>query len=521
MTDLSQRIANLSLEKRELLMRRLHKQQKVSPIQITPVTRETNTFPLSFAQQRLWFLDQLEPDSTAYNIPAAIRIEGKLQPTTLEQSISEIIRRHEALRTNFIKQDGEAIQIIHPACDWQMTTIDLQTLPASERESEIQRLAAAEAAKPFDLATDHLLRGTLLALSDSEHVLLLTMHHIISDGWSKGVFIQEIAALYCAFVQDKPSPLPELPIQYVDFAVWQRQWLQGEELQNQLSYWQKQLAGAPAVLELPSDRPRSAVQTFRGSSQSLQLSKTLTEELKTLSRQEGVTLFVTLFATFTSLLYYYTGQEDIVVGTDVANRNRAEIEKLIGFFANQLVLRADLTGNPTFQELLGRIREVALEAYTHQDLPFEMLVGAMKSERDPSRTPLFQIKFVLQNTPISDIELSELNINLIEVDSETAKFDLLLHMEEAKTGLFGSLQYNTDLFESATIARFLGHFQTLLNQIVVAPKIRLNTIKEILHEADRQRQLVKEKELQDVAIQKLNKFHRRSLKNSTELQNKL
>nr|MDZ8284339.1 amino acid adenylation domain-containing protein [Nostoc sp. ChiSLP01] len=500
-------------------------------LNLPPIERiapDTEKIPLSFAQERLWFLDQLEPDSAAYNMPAAVRIEGKLQATALERSISEIIRRHQVLRTNFVKQDGQAIQIIHPASDWQITTIDLQALSANQRETEIQHLISAESAKPFNLATDSLIRGTLLALSDNEHVLLLTMHHIVSDGWSIGVFIQELTALYRAFVEGKASvpdatqtPLPELPIQYADFGVWQRQWLQGEELQKQLNYWQKQLAGAPPLLELPTDYPRPAIQTFRGARQSLQLSKTLTEEIKTLSRQEGVTLFVTLFATFTCLLYYYTGQEDIVVGTAVANRNRAEIEKLIGFFVNQLVLRTDLTGNPTFKELLERVREVALEAYARQDLPFETLVRAMKLERNPSRTPLFQIKFVLQNTPMSDLELSELNINLIEVNNETTKFDLLLIMEETKQGLSGSLQYNTDLYESTTITRFLEEFKTLLSHIVAEPNLRLNAIKEILSEADRQRQLVKEQELQKTAVQKLKKSHRRILKNSTQEKERL
>ncbi|MEH2381704.1 MAG: amino acid adenylation domain-containing protein [Nostoc sp.] len=503
--QLDQTIAQLRAEGQSL---NLPPMERIAP--------DTEKIPLSFAQERLWFLDQLEPDSAAYNMPAAVRIEGNLQPTALERSISEIIRRHQVLRTNFAKQDGEAIQIIHPASDWQMTTIDLQALSANQRETEIQSLATTEAAKPFNLATDSLIRGTLLALSDSEHVLLLTMHHIVSDGWSIGVFIQELTTLYYAFVEGKPSPLPELPIQYADFALWQRQWLQGEELQKQLNYWQKQLAGAPALLELPTDYPRPAVQTFRGGRQSLQLSKILTEGIQTLSRQEGVTLFVTLFTTFTCLLYYYTGQEDIVVGTAVANRNRAEIEELIGFFVNQLVLRTDLTGNPTFKELLERVREVALEAYAHQDLPFETLVRAMKLERNPSRTPLFQIKFVFQNTPISDIKLSELNINLIEVANETTKFDLLLNMEETNQGLSGSLQYNTALYESTTITRFLEQFKTLLSHIVVQPNIRLNTIKEILSEADRQRQLVKEQELQKAALQKLKKSHRRILENSTE-----
>jgi amino acid adenylation domain-containing protein len=486
--------------------------QKLNLSPIERIAPDTEKIPLSFAQERLWFLDQLEPNSATYNIPAAVRIEGKLQPTTLQRSISEIIRRHRVLRTNFVKQDGEAIQVIHPASDWQMTTIELQAVPANQQETEIQSLATTEAAKPFDLATDSLIRGTLLVLSDRDHVLLLTMHHIVSDGWSIEVFIKEISTLYSAFVKGEPSPLSELPIQYADFAVWQRQWLQGEELQEQLDYWQKQLAGAPVLLELPTDYPRPAVQVFRGARQSLQLPKTLTEEIKRLSRQEGVTLFVTLFTTFTCLLHYYTDREDIVVGTAVANRNRTEIEELIGFFTNQLVLRTNLTDNPTFGELLKRVRKVALEAYTHQELPFETLVKAMKSERDTSRTPLFQTKFVFQNTPISDPNLSELDINLIEVHNETTKFDLLLNMEETEQGLSGSLQYNTTLYKEATITRFSEQFKTLLSHIVIQPNIRLNTIKEILTEANRQRQLVKEQELQKGAVQKLKKSHRRTLK---------
>jgi hypothetical protein len=367
--------------------------------------------------------------------------------------------------------------------------VDLRSLPEATHQAEVERLATSEAQQPFDLAMGPLLRATLLHLGEAEHVLLLTMHHIVSDGWSMGVLIRELAALYEAFSSGSPSPLPQLPIQYADFAHWQRQWLQGEVLAAQLSYWQQQLTGAPALLELPTDRPRPAVWTFGGATQFLALPEPLSQKLKILSQRSGVTLFMTLLAAFQTLLYRYTGQEDICIGSPIANRNRSETEGLIGFFVNTLVLRTDMSENPSFQELLGRVREVTLGAYAHQDLPFEQLVEALQPERSLSHQPLFQVMFVLENTPISGLELPDLTISSLNIDSSTAKFDLTLSMEDTEQGLVGSLEYNTDLFDATTISRMLGHFQTLLEGIVVNPEQRLSDLP-LLTQPERQQLLV-------------------------------
>ena len=440
--------------------------QKERPLQRVP---RNGKLPLSFAQQRLWFLDQYEADKPFYNIPFGLRLSGPLNVAALDQSVNEIIRRHEALRTTFSMLDGEPVQIIAPAKPFILPVTDLEPLPEGEREDEARRLVSEEAGRPFDLAQGPLFRGKLLRLGEDDHVLLFTMHHIVSDGWSMGVLYRELSVLYEAFSRSQPSPLPELAIQYADYAVWQRLWLTGELLETQLSYWKKQLEGAPAVLNLPTDRPRPAVQTYRGERRSIELSKELTEELKVLSRKEGVTLFMTLLAAFQTLLYRYTGQEDIVVGSPIANRNRTEIEGLIGFFVNTLVLRTDLSGNPTFRELLQRVRKTALEAYEHQDLPFEKLVEELNPERNLNHSPLFQVVFALQHAPTGPRELSGLVSNPVRLDNDTTKFDLSLSMIERSDGLKGSWEYSTDLFDAATIVRIGGHFRRLLEGVVVNP----------------------------------------------------
>ena len=376
---------------------------------ILPVPRD-GTLPLSFAQQRLWFIDQLEPGNSAYNFPAAVRLKGPLNVEALEQSLNEIVRRHEALRTTFTTADGSPAQIIAPTLTVRPAVVNLQELPESEREAEVQRLVIEEARLPFELARGPLLRMTLLRLAEEEHVGLLTMHHIVSDGWSTGILIREMAVLYEAFSCARPSPLPELPVQYADFAYWQRQWLQGEVLETQLTYWKRQLLGAP-LLELPTDHPRPAIQTFRGSHHSLLLPKHVGEGLRALSRQEGITLFMTLLAAFQILLHRYTDQDDLNVGTPIANRNRLEIEGLIGFFVNTLVMRTDLSGNPTFREVSRRVREVCLEAYAHQDLPFERLVEELHLERSLAHNPLFQVMFVMQNAPVQALGLPRLTLS--------------------------------------------------------------------------------------------------------------
>ena len=455
---------------------------------ILPVPRDGN-LPLSFAQQRLWFIDQLAPGNSAYNIPAAIRLRGSLNLAALEQSLNEIVKRHESLRTTFAMVDGRPAQVIAPALTITLPVVDLRKLPETERETEVRRLVTEGAERPFDLSQGPLFRVALLRLGDEEHVGLLTMHHIVSDGWSTGILIREMARLYVAFSSGGSLSLPELPIQYVDFAHWQRQWLQGEVLETQLAYWKQQLAGAPSLLDLSTDHPRPVLQTFRGAHQSLMLPKTLTEGFKALGRQEGVTQFMTLLAVFKVLLYRYTSQDDLIVGTPIANRNRLEIEGLIGCFVNALVLRTDLSGNPSFRDLLRRVREVCLGAYGHQDLPFDRLVEELRLKRDLSRNPLFQVMFVLQNASMRAVELPGLTLSPVEGDSETAHFDLTLVVVDADQGLTASFVYNTDLFEGATIARMLGHFQILLEAMVADPEQRLSDFP-LLTDAERQQLLV-------------------------------
>ncbi|MEH2129243.1 MAG: amino acid adenylation domain-containing protein, partial [Nostoc sp.] len=437
---------------------------------------ENAEIPLSYAQQRLWFLDQFEPNSASYNISIALRLVGTLNQTALEQSLIEIIHRHEALRTNFITVDGKAAQIIQTETNWTVAIVDLQHSPLTELEIATKQLVQQQALLPFDLASEALIRATLLVLSGTEHVLLVCMHHVVSDGWSMGVFVEELTALYNAYSIGQPSPLLPMPIQYADFALWQRQWLQGDVLQRQLSYWQQQLANAPTFLPLPTDRPRPAVQTDHGAYLEFALSAELTQGLTQLSQQQGVTLFMTLLAAYDTLLYRYTGVADILVGSPIANRDRTEIEGLIGFFVNTLVMRTNLSDDPSFNELLPRIREMALSAYAHQDLPFEMLVEALQPERDLSHTPLFQVMFVLQNAPMSDVELTGLTISHLPIESATAKFDLTLGMENTATGLVGAWEYNTDLFDSSTIERMTGNFVTLLSAIVANPSKRISQL---------------------------------------------
>ncbi|MBW4456089.1 MAG: amino acid adenylation domain-containing protein [Nostoc indistinguendum CM1-VF10] len=440
---------------------------------IQPVSKD-GELPLSFAQQRLWFLDQLEGQSATYNMPSALRLIGSLQVTALEQSLREIVQRHEVLRSNFSVMNGYPAQAIAPAFTVTLPVVDLQQCPKLKQSTFVRQLAIEEAQRPFDLANGPLLRVTLLRLGKEEHVLLVTMHHIVSDGWSIGIFLREFATLYEAFLKGAPSPLPALPIQYADFAHWQRQWLQGEVLKTQLNYWKQQLAGAPPLLELPTDRPRPPVQTFRGSTEPFQLNPNLTRRLLTLSQQSGATLFMILLSAFVTLLFRYSGQEDVVAGSPIVNRNRSETESIIGFFVNTLVLRTHLQGNPTFQQLLARVRQVALDAYAHQDVPFEQLVEALQPERDLSHTPLFQVMFVLQNTPMGRLELPGLTLTPLEMERSGAKFDLTMSMEETQQGLTGELEYNTDLFDAVTITRMAGHFQTLLEAIVVNPEQRVS-----------------------------------------------
>ncbi len=450
---------------------------------------EVYVFPASFAQQRLWFFDQLEPGSPFYNIPLAVRMQGRLDVSILQRCLNEIALRHETLRTTFLARDGQPVQVINPSGEIPLSITDLQDLPARQHEAEMQRLATVEARQPFDLVHGPLVRAVLVRLAEDDHVVLLTMHHIISDGWSIGVLLSEIAALYEAFSTGRPSPLPDLPIQYADYAQWQREWLKGQVLKEQLDYWKVQLGGGLPVLELPADRPRPAVQSFRGSTLSIQIPRLLTQALKNFCRVEGVTPFMALLAAFDVLLYRHSNQEDICVGTPLANRNRAEIEGLIGFFVNTLVMRTNLSGEPTFRELLARVRDTALNAYAHQDLPFESIVEALQPERDMSHNPLFQVMFILQNASVRAHELPGLTLSPIEAETGTATFDLTLSMVENEEGYDASVEYSTDLFDQATVRRLLEHFRVLLESIVTHPDQSIAELP-ILTEEERQQLLV-------------------------------
>ena len=461
---------------------------------IVSVPREGN-LPLSFAQQRMWFSYQLDNNNPFYNESFQVKITGKLDIVALEKSINEIVRRHEALRTSFPTVEGKPLQNISPSSRIKLPVIDLQGLP----EAELQQILTKEARQPFDLSNGSLVRTTLLRLDSESYVLILVMHHIITDGGSMGVFFQELSAFY----QDaKPTNatgrdlacnvstrLPELAIQYADFAVWQRQWLTGEVLERQLNYWKQQLASVPPLLELPTDKPRPPVQTYCGAIAQFQLDPNLTKELQTVSQKSGTTLFMTLLAGYSILLYRYSGQEDICVGSPFANRNRREIESLIGFFTNTIVLRTQIKDNPSFSELLQQVRRVVLDAHTHQDVPFEQVVEALKPERSPSYNPLFQTMFVLENFSIDTLDLADISLTPQLVERGTSQFDLSLSMWETRAGLRGYWEYNTDLFESSTIARMTGHFQTLLSAIVANPQSLISELP-ILTEQEQHQLLV-------------------------------
>jgi amino acid adenylation domain-containing protein len=459
----------------------------VSSMSNTSSNQTMYMFPASFAQQRLWFLDQLELQSAAYNIPASIHLNVALDVEALEQSLNALIERQEVLRTTFVAVDGQPMQVIAPSLKVPLPVVDLSALPEAQREAEALRLANEEAQRPFDLVQGPLLRTTLLKLAAEEYVLLLTIHHIISDGWSLGVLYEELVTLYQAFSTGQPSPLPDLPIQYVDFALWQQERLQGEELAGQLDYWKQHLAGAPALLELPTDRPRPAVPTSQGSTYLVTLSKELDKALKTLSRQEGVTLYMILVAAFQTLLYRYTSQDDMVIGTFIAGRTQAETEALIGFFVNTLVLRIDLSGNPSFRDLLKRVRGVIFDAYAHQEVPFDYLVRELHPTRSLGQNPLFQVMLTLA-PPLSALPPGWEPARMVG-ETGAAKFDLSLELADRSEGLICLFEYSTDLFDEATIARMAGHWRTLLEGILADPSQRLSELP-LLTEAERQQLLV-------------------------------
>src|SRR6266567_3615594 len=492
----------------------------IQPFLPDPLTTSQNTpepdaleedvfvLPASFAQRRLWFLDQWEPG--VYHITMAVRLTGRLNVTAMERALREVVRRHEALRTSFKIVDGNLFQVIVPQVHFALTEVDLQKFPEDVRRVKLRRLVREDIQRPFDLRQGPALRATLLQLGEQEHAFLLTMHHIISDAWSMEVFFYELKTLYAAYVFGQPSPLQELPIQYADYAIWQQEWLQGEVLERQLTYWKQQLDALP-MLQLPLDHPRPAVQTFRGAAQIVILPKALTDKLKALSRREGVTLFMTLLAAFQTLLFRYTDQDDIVVGIPIAGRTDSKLEKLIGCFINTLALRTDLAGNPTFRELLRRVREMTLDAYEHQDIPFEKLVEELQPERDLSRNPLTQVMFGLQNVRHEVVNLPELTLSPLKFDSETAMLkqgdanwisrqqsfldnepvmcDLDLTMWEREDELAGEIKYNTDLLDEPTIIRMKAHFLNLLEAVVADPTQHITDLA-LLSEAERQQMLV-------------------------------
>ena len=461
----------LSPVKRELLALRLRKEGiDTGPLPGIARSQRHDPRPLSFAQERIWFFEQLEPGTATYNVPSAARLTGRFNLPSLEQCFGEIVRRHESLRTTFRAVDGRPLQVVEASGPFKLPLIDLSGLSEAARERVQRSLADREARLPFDLTCDTLLRSKILRLNEAEHVMLLSIHHITSDGWSSKVLNEEVAALYCVYSSGSPSPLAELPIQYRDFAEWQRQWLSSARLEAYLAYWKGQLDGAPASLKLPTDRARPAVQNFRGGKQSLLLSMSLTKALKALSRREGVSLFMTLLAAFKTLLLRYSWQEDIVVGTPIANRNRSEIEGLIGFFVNTLVLRTRFSSDLSFRELLARVREVTLGAYAYQDMPFEKLVDALHAGRDPSRHPLFQVFFALNNNPMQQVELPHLLLSPCPTGHGISKFDLEWSMFEGKRGLVSNAIYKAELFDDSTIVQMLECYEALLEEIVIHPE---------------------------------------------------
>ena len=453
---------------------------------IKPVPRN-QALPLSFGQQRLWFLDRLEGPAPTYNMPLAVRLDGPLDTKALERALIEITARHEILRTNFTIRDQHPILQIHHTAEGFFTVLatdePLSGTPA-EQELKIQRLVQEEAQRCFDLTADRLLHVTLVRLSDTAHLLLLTMHHIISDGWSLGVFLRELASFYAAFSQGRPSPLSALPIQYVDYAHWQHERLQGDFLASQLAYWQTQLAGVPEVLALPTDRPRPPIQTHRGCSLSDVLDAGLTTRLHALSQNAGTTLFMTLIAGFAILLSRYSSQHDIVLGTPIANRNHPELEGLIGLFINTLVLRFDLSGNPSIRDFLEQVRGTCLQAYDHQDVPFEQLVEKLKPPRTLSHSPLVQVGFDLQITAMDKVEMPGLTVRSVTQQAIAAKFDLNLSIEETGSELSALWTYNPDLFDEATTRRMMSQYRVLLAGMVAAPAAPLSRMP-ILGERER------------------------------------
>jgi Condensation domain len=466
---------------------------------ITPTSRE-DELPLSFAQQRLWFLDQMGT-AEAYNMPICLRLKGTLDREALRRAFEEIVKRHESLRTTFASRDGRPHQVIHDVPAWELRLIQPnETRTDEEREATARRLATEELARPFDLSRDLPLRTRLLELDRNDHLLLATLHHIASDGWSLGVLTRELQALYTAFVKGEPSPLPELPTQYADFAAWQRQWLRGDRLERELSYWREQLRDC-TVLELPTDRPRSQVPTYAGAIVAQSLPSDLREALERLSQSEGATLYMTMLAAFQILMSRYTGQTDVVVGSPIANRNRREIEGLVGFFVNSLAMRSTFADDPTFRELLRRVRKTTLEAYAHQDLPIEKLVEDLAPHRSLGGTPLFNVMFAIQNAPFEELELPGLTLAREAAEITTTRFDMEWHVWEHPGDLTLVVFHRTDLFERATIEKMIRGFEFLLRRTVADVETRVRALVDAVVEFEDRlhREWLVDRRAQDVA----------------------
>ena len=450
------------------------KSEKVTELKPQP---RDGDLPLSFAQERLWFLDQFEPGNPQYNVPFSAYLKGTLNVEWLERAINLIIARHETLRTTFeVTAEGRARQVIHPPKPMRLPVVSLQALPEAEREHEAQKIADAEAAKQFDLRTGPLIRAQLIALTERHHVLVLVLHHIIADGWSTNVFIRELATAYEQLSHGQTPALPELPVQYVDYAVWQRRWLAGERMQQQLDYWKDKLSGLPELLELPTDRPRPPVVSHTGAEIIFRFSRELTQALKSLAHTHGATDFMLLMAGFQVLLARYAGQQDIAVGTPIANRVRQEIEPLIGFFVNTLVMRGDLSANPSFVDLIAQLKKTAVEAYNHQDVPFEKLVDLLQPERNTGHTPLFQVMFAMQESALESLHVADLQLSVFQISSKTAKFDLSLSMVEREGQFRGQLEYNAELFNRSTIEHMVRHFEHLLTELAREPQRRVLSV---------------------------------------------
>jgi alpha-ketoglutarate-dependent taurine dioxygenase/acyl carrier protein/NRPS condensation-like uncharacterized protein len=479
-------------------------------LQAPPLKRvaRDRDLPVSFAQQRLWFMHQLEPESSSYNIPRAWRFRGNLNVAALSAAINELVRRHESLRTTFVSVNGTPFQRVAETTSLALPLLDVQQEPAPEENA--RRLAMAEIQKPFELATDPPLRVCLIRIGDEDHVLVLTLHHIAGDAWSLGIFVRELAILYEAFARGANSPLPEPAVQYADFAVWQREWLKEDVLEQHLSYWRHQLRGAPTVLALPANKSRPEMQNFRGARLTHSISPEVAGNLTELSRREGVTLFMVCLAAFQVLLSRYTGQKDLIVGTDVANRNRVETEDMIGFFVNLLPLRAQLAGNPTFTEILKRVRESTLDAYTHQDLPFEKLVEEFKPQRELGRNPLVQVLLVMQNAPMRAFQMSGLSLTPFELPTETSRFDLAVFLWENDGALSSNWSYNPDLFSTDSIAKMSRHYESLLASVVRDPTSRIDSL-DMLTEDETNEVMMARKERQHSQIKMLRGVTRRGV----------